>query len=80
MIAHSIKDAVTLKEFVASGECPWGLSRLKQIAHLALTGNPQYSQLPFYRPRPRSRILVNPALMRVELMKSSSKGYRKSTV
>ena len=82
MIPHSNKDGITLKEFFASGECPWSYEWLKQYASKSVNGIAPFSEAPFYRATPHkgSRIKVNPTLFRIWQLKGASKGYRKSTL
>jgi len=76
---HRLKDLVGLEEFVASGESPWKIDRLRKVARLALAGHPKYKHLPFFQAVKGGRILVHPGIFRRRLYeKGASPGYRQS--
>jgi len=80
LFQHRIKDLIGLEEFIASGESPWKIDRLRKIARLALAGHPKYKHFPFFQAVKGGRILVNPGLLRRRLYeKGASQGYRQST-
>jgi len=74
---HRIQDLIGLEEFVASGESPWKIDRLRKVARLALAGDPKYRRLPFFQAVRGGRILVNAGLLRRRLYEQgASAGYR----